>query len=441
MFSAKIEGEIGGARREKLSCRSRVRYLPWRIQAVDATALFQYGNRERSTMGRQRRSWLNAVQKAEIWKMWREGESLSAIARMLERQPSAVYHVVNRNGGISPPARTRSARALSPAEREEISRALVAGRTMGQIALQLGRSKSTISRAIGRNGGIHRYRAHEADANAWERARRPKACALSGNALLRRLVAAKLKLKRAPVQIAGWLRREFRVNKDMQISHETIYRSLFIQARWVLKKELVEHLRTTRTMRPGEERLGKRAEQGQDNRSRVDQRKASRGGGPCGTGPLGRRSAGGLEQHLHCHTGGAALALCDAGQGSRQGHCKCGVGADKTGEQTAETTARLTDMGLRYRDGEPQELHDRHERAGVFLRSAKPMATRQQREHVWPAASVLPQRQASGRLFAGRLKQGRGATERSTPPDLAIYDPCRETGGNVGCCNDRLNPP
>jgi IS30 family transposase len=200
-------------------------------------------------MGRQRRPWLNSAQKAEIWKLWREGESLSAIARMLERQPSAVYHVVNRNGGISPPARTRSARALTLAEREEISRALVARRTMGQIALQLGRSKSTISREIGRNGGIHRYRAHEADANAWERARRPKVCALSGNARLRRLVAAKLKLKWAPVQIAGWLKREFRVNKDMQISHETIYRSLFIQARGVLKKELVEHLRTNRTMR------------------------------------------------------------------------------------------------------------------------------------------------------------------------------------------------
>ncbi|WP_120344467.1 IS30 family transposase, partial [Paraburkholderia fungorum] len=192
---------------------------------------------------------MNTAQKAEIWKLWREGESLSEIARMLERQPSAVYHVVNRNGGFSPPVRTRSARALTLAEREEISRGLVAGGTMGEIALQLGRSKSTISREISRNGGSHRYRAHEADVNAWERARRPKVCALSGNARLRRLVAARLKLKWAPVQIAGWLRREFRVNKDMQISHETIYRSLFIQARGVLKKELVEHLRTNRTMR------------------------------------------------------------------------------------------------------------------------------------------------------------------------------------------------
>lgn len=121
--------------------------------------------------------------------------------------------------------------------------------SMCQIALQLGRSTSTITREVARNGGSRRYRAHEADINAWERARRPRTCALSENARLRRLVAAKLKLQWAPVQIAGWLRREFQVNKDMQISHETIYRSLFIQARGVLKKELVAHLRTNRTMR------------------------------------------------------------------------------------------------------------------------------------------------------------------------------------------------
>jgi IS30 family transposase len=168
---------------------------------------------------------------------------------MLERRPSGIYRVVNRTGGIAPRVRTRSARTLTLAEREEISRALCAGVSICQIALQLGRATSTISREISRNGGSHRYRAHEADAHAWERARRPKACALSGNARLRRLVAAKLKLQWAPVQIAGWLKRKFRVNKDMQISHETIYRSLFIQARGVLKKELIAHLRTSRTMR------------------------------------------------------------------------------------------------------------------------------------------------------------------------------------------------
>lgn len=244
-----------------------------RIQPVVATPLFQYGIGDWSNMECRRKHWLSAEQNNEIWRMWCEGESLSVIARMLERQPSGVYRVVHKTGGISPVARTRSARTLTLAEREEISRALGAGRTMGQIALQLGRPKSTISREISRNGGSHRYRAHEADANAWERARRPKACALSGNARLRRLVAAKLKLQWAPVQIAGWLRREFRVNKDMQISHETIYRRLFIQARGVLKGA-----RRASSYEPydgpGEERLGKRPEQGQHNRGSVDQRTA-----------------------------------------------------------------------------------------------------------------------------------------------------------------------
>jgi IS30 family transposase len=213
---------------------------------------------------RQRKHWLSAEQKSAIWKMWGEGQSLSAIARMLERRPSGVYRVVNKTGGIAPAVRTRSARALTLAEREEISRALGASVSICQIALQLGRPKSTISREISRNGGSHRYRAHEADAQAWERAKRPKACALSGNARLRRLVAAKLKLQWAPVQIAGWLRREFRVNKDMQISHETIYRSLFIQARGVLKKELIAHLRTNRTMRQA-----KNASASGQNRGRI----------------------------------------------------------------------------------------------------------------------------------------------------------------------------
>ncbi|MDE1180178.1 IS30 family transposase [Paraburkholderia sp.] len=200
-------------------------------------------------MERQRKHWLSAQQKTDIWKMWRQGESLSEIGRALGRHPSGPFRVISKGGGISPVTRTRSGRALTLAEREDISRSLAAGISMRQIAVQLGRPTSTVTREVARNGGSQRYRAHEADASTWERALRPKACALSNNARLRRLVAARLKLQWAPVQIAGWLRREFPGNKDMQISHETIYRSLFIQTRGVLKKELVAHLRTNRTMR------------------------------------------------------------------------------------------------------------------------------------------------------------------------------------------------
>ena len=134
-------------------------------------------------------------------------------------------------------------------ERETISRGLSAGLSARSIAADLGRAASTVGREIERNGGRLKYRAYEADAAAFERALRPKPCTLASNARLRALVANKLKLQWAPVQISGWLKREFRVNKSMHLSHETIYRSLYIQARGVLKKELMAHLRMNRVMR------------------------------------------------------------------------------------------------------------------------------------------------------------------------------------------------
>lgn len=182
--------------------------------------------------------------------MWRAGEWLSAIPRMLGRHPRGDYRIISKTGGISPGARTRSACSLTLAKRKEISRKLVVGTSMRQIALQLGRSTSAITREVARDGGSRRYQAHEAVATAWARARRPKARALAHNCRLHRLVAAKLKLQLTPVQMAGWLQREFQVNRSMQISHETIYRSLFIQARRALIKELVAHSRQARSTSP-----------------------------------------------------------------------------------------------------------------------------------------------------------------------------------------------
>jgi IS30 family transposase len=139
--------------------------------------------------------------------------------------------------------------ALTLAEREEISRAVVAGHSMRSIAMQLGRAPSTISREIKRHGGQACYRASQADQSAWDRGRRPKTAKLAQNRALARLVAAKLRLQWSPEQVAGWLKRTFPDDPSLQVSHETIYRSLFIQARGALKKELVEHLRRTRAMR------------------------------------------------------------------------------------------------------------------------------------------------------------------------------------------------
>jgi len=135
------------------------------------------------------------------------------------------------------------------AEREEISRSIVAGESIRAIARNLGRSPSTISRELSRNGGPEHYRASDADQAAWDRAHRPKPCKLLESRQLARLVAVKLRQQWSPQQIAGWLKHSYPDDEELHVSHETIYKTLFIQARGALKKELTEHLRRTRVMR------------------------------------------------------------------------------------------------------------------------------------------------------------------------------------------------
>ena len=187
--------------------------------------------------------------KAVMWERWRQGESLHAIARLFDRNHTSIGGILARTGGISPSPRRRSALALKLSEREEISRGVIAGGSMRAIARALGRAASTVSREIGRNGGWRTYRASEADASAWQRATRPKRCKLAQNRVLARLVAEKLRLQWPPCQVAGWLKRTYPQDETRQVSHETIYRTLFIQARGALKKELLQHLRRSRGMR------------------------------------------------------------------------------------------------------------------------------------------------------------------------------------------------
>ena len=201
-------------------------------------------------MGLHARTWFSPKQRAELWERWKSGECVADIARALERRnKSGVYRVLALNGGIAPVPRRRAARSLRLVEREEISRGIAAGWSMRQIAQNLGRSPSTVSREIRRNGGCSSYRASWADRRAWDRALRPKPCRLAHHAELRWRVAQKLALQWSPKQIAGWLKWQFPADQGMQVSHETIYRSLFIQTRGVLKKELMAHLRTARQMR------------------------------------------------------------------------------------------------------------------------------------------------------------------------------------------------
>ena len=204
-----------------------------------------------------------AAQKADIWDRWQRGESLNSIGRLFDRPSSSIFNMLAPTGGIRPPPRQRSRLALTLAEREEISRGLACRLSLRAIATQLGRSPSTISRELHRNGGATGYRAVKADQAAWGRARRPKRCKLACNRSLSRTIATKLRLLWSPHQIAGWLKREYPEDESHQVSHETIYRSLFIQARGVLKKELQQHLRSQRAIRRSRHANQKRDGRGQ----------------------------------------------------------------------------------------------------------------------------------------------------------------------------------
>ena len=197
----------------------------------------------------RRRRGYSVEERRELWERWKRGESISEIGRALDRATGTICYRIRQTGGVAPAERWRSRLALTLQEREEISRGVAAGDSARTIAGRLRRSASTVTRELDRHGGRQRYRAAEADRRAWERARRPQRCKLAGNPVLSGLVAAKLRQDWSPEQIAGWLRIEFPDDETMRVSHETIYLTLFVQARGALKHELVAHLRRTRSIR------------------------------------------------------------------------------------------------------------------------------------------------------------------------------------------------
>lgn len=288
-------------------------------------------------MKQRPRIYYTEAQKALMWDRWRKGDSLETIAQLFERGHSSVQRILQEAGGIRPAQRRRSALALTLAEREEISRGVAAGRSLRWIAVSMGRACSTVSREIRRNGGRRGYRASTADQAAWDRARRPKTCRLVRNSALARIVAEKLQLEWSPEQIAGWLKRRFPDDENYQVSHETIYRSLFIQARGALKKELLQHLRRTRAMR----------------RSRHHTQKTDNHGRITDTVSISERPASVEDRAVPGHwegdllfgnntkpnrdAGRAPHALCDAGQGRGQGHRD---GDQRPDQACAQLTAR-----------------------------------------------------------------------------------------------------
>ena len=350
---------------------------------------------------------------------------MADIARALERRnKSGVYRILALNGGIAPEPRRRAAGALRLEEREEISRGIAAGRSLRRIAQGLRRSPSTVSREVRRNGGCNAYRAGEADRRAWERALRPKLCRLARHASLRWRVAQKLALQWSPEQISGWLKRQLPADQGMQISHETIYRSLFIQTRGVLKKQLMAPLRTARQLRQAK---------GGNTKSGLGQ--------IVDTVSIRERPAEAKDRAVPGHWEGDLLT------GTNNSHIATLVErhtrfvmllkipsrdtatvverAHETCAQTAAAAAPLLDLGSRQGDGQPQELHRRYQRAGLFLRSTQPLAARQQREHQRFAATVFPARNRSLTLLARLPEQDRAAAQSTPSQDLGVRNSCR----------------
>ena len=226
-------------------------------------------------------------QKELMWERWKAGDTLHQIAHLFDRSHSSVNRILGETGGIRPPVRRRSRLALTLAEREEISRCLVAGLSIRSIASQIGRAPSTVSREISRNGGQDSYRATQADTEAWRRAQRPKPCKLVERPGLARIVTAKLQMQWSPEQIAGWLKHTYPGDPSLYVSHETIYRSLYIQARGALKRAaaaLASDPRDAAFQAPHAKDSGAR----QDHRHDLHQRAPRLRGRPGGAWPLGR---------------------------------------------------------------------------------------------------------------------------------------------------------
>jgi IS30 family transposase len=200
-------------------------------------------------MRQGKRFGLSAIEKSDLWRRWKAGESLHEIGRAFGKSHSSIRCVVSRHGGFVPPVRHRSLLALTLPEREDISRGIACGSSIRDIAKGLERAASTVSREVRRHGGRPEYRANQADEQAWKSALRPKPCLLAIQEKLQEMVASKLLLEWSPEQISGWLKTEYPDDESMHVSHETIYRSLFLQARGALKRELVGHLRSKRRIR------------------------------------------------------------------------------------------------------------------------------------------------------------------------------------------------
>lgn len=369
------------------------------------------------------RTYYSESQKALMWERWRQGATLHQIAALFDRSHTSVQGIFARHGGIRPPQRRRAAVALTRAEREEISRALAEGQSLRSIAARLGRAPSTVSRELRRNGGAGSYRAVPADDAAWDRARRPQCCKLVKNRPLAKLVTEKLRQSWSPQQIAGWLKHTYPSQPSCQVSHETIYRSLFIQARGALKRELLQHLRRTRGMR----------------RSRHYTQKTENHGKIVDAVSISERPATVEDRAVPGHWEGDLLfgshnsqiatlverqtryvMLAKAGwQGHRDGRQR----THQTRPQAARRAVQVADLGSRQGDGSAQAIHPGYGHPGLLLRSSGTVAAWVQREHERIATAVPAQGHRRLDLLSGQAQCHRQTTEPKTEKDSWISDP------------------
>jgi IS30 family transposase len=371
------------------------------------------------------------MEKLEIWRLVRAGTSFRVIGRQLGRSDASIRQYVGLTGGVRPRERTRAAVRLSLCEREEISRGLAAGESVRAIGRQLGRAPSTVSREVTRNGGRDRYRAAAGDEAAWARAGRPKRCKLATNQRLREAVAGKLSEDWSPQQIAGWLVQEFPDEPEMRVSHETIYLTLFVQARGALRRELATHLRTRRMMRRSKAHTARGHGRGQIvDAIAISERPAE---------VEDRAVPGHWEGDLLLGSGLSQIAtlverstrfvmLVRLPQGRSTEHVVDALAAHVLTLPTQLRRSLTWDRGheladhKRFTIGVPEYRSE-----GLLLRPEEPLAARQQREHQRPAASVLPERDQPRRLQPRTARRRRRKTQRETSTNPRLEDTITET--------------
>ena len=355
-----------------------------------------------------------------MWNRWKAGQSLNEIGRALGKDHVVVHFVLARHGGIAPPARRRSRRVLTLAEREDISRGIASGCAMRVIARGLHRSASTISREITRHGGRTQYRANAADQQAWESAVRPKPCRLATHSELQQMVASKLMQDWSPQQVSGWLKMEYPNDESLRVSHETIYRSLFIQARGALKQELVRHLRSKRRIRRSRHSSVHGHSRGQIvDAISIRERPAE---------VEDRAVPGHWEGDLLRGAGNSHVVtlverrsrFCMLVKAPGKDIVYGGGRSEPARGPTPGGVASLADLGPRTGDGPTQNLHDGDGYAGLLLRSAESLAARLKRKHKRPTAAIPAKERRPVQVLAIGAGRDRSATQYPATTNLGI---------------------